>query len=161
MAITPKQKNMKMTNLLGKILLAGVILSSQAGFAQTSADQTAGLLNAPNGKLIRAYYAAFEKKDWNSLQQIFADGFTFSSPVDDHINVNVVKERCWPNAANIERFEIEKFAVNGDEAFVISKGWNKAGKLLRNTDYFRIKDGKIQAYECFFGPGVNFPNSGK
>lgn len=85
----------------------------------------------------------------------------FSSPLDDHINVKVVKERCWPNASNIERFEIEKFAVNGDEAFVISKGWNKAGGLLRNTDYFRIKDGKIQAYECFFGPGINFPNSGK
>ena len=152
---------MKMTTLFGKLLLAWVILYSQAGFAQTSPDQTARLLNAPNGKLIRAYYAAFEKKDWNSMKQILADGFTFSSPLDDHISVKVFKERCWPNAYNIKRFEVDKFVINGDEAFVITNGWTTAGKLFRNGEYFKIKDGKISAYECFFGPGVNYPNSGK
>lgn len=150
-----------MTNLFGNILLAGVILSSQAGFAQTSPDHTAGLLHAPNGKIIMAYYAAFENKDWNSMTQILADGFTFSSPLDDHISVSAFKEKCWPNAYNIKRFEVDKFVINGDEAFVITNGWTKAGKLFRNGEYFKIKDGKIAAYECFFGPGVNYPNSGK
>jgi len=49
-----------------------------------------------------AYYTAFEKKDWNSMEQILADGFTFSSPLDDHISVTAFKERCWPNAYNIK-----------------------------------------------------------
>jgi len=152
---------MKMTTLLGRILMVWAILSCQAGFAQGPSSPAAAFQNTPNGKIINAWYAAWEKKDWNSLEQILAKGFTFSSPLDDHINVKVVKERCWPNAYNIKRFDVEKFAVNGDEAFVIINGWTTAGKLLRNTDYFRLKDGKIQAYECFFGPGINFPNSGK
>ena len=150
-----------MTTIIGRILMVWTILSCQEGFAQGPSGPAAALQNTPNGKIIYAWYTAWSKNDWNSLEQVLATGFTFTSPLDDHINVKVVKERCWPNASNIERFEVEKFAVNGDEAFVISKGWNKAGKLLRNTDYFRIKDGKIQAYECFFGPGINFPNSGK
>jgi ketosteroid isomerase-like protein len=152
---------MKMTTLFGRILMVWTILSCQEGFAQGSSSPAAALQNTPNGKIIYAWYTSWSTNDWNSLEQVLATGFTFSSPVDDHINVKAVKERCWPNASNIARFEVEKFAVNGDEAFVISKGWNKDGKLLRNTDYFRIKDGKIQAYECFFGPGINFPNSGK
>jgi hypothetical protein len=160
-AITPKQKIMKMSTLFGKILLVGVILSSQAGFAQTSTDQKVALLNAPNGKVIMGYYTAFEQKDWNSMQQVLADGFTFSSPLDDHISVSAFKERCWPNCYNIKRFEVDKFIINGDEAFVVTNGWTTKGKLFRNGEYFKVRGGKISAYECFFGPGVNYPNSGK
>jgi ketosteroid isomerase-like protein len=152
---------MKRSTLLGNILLVWVALSCQTAFAQTAPDQKAALLHAPNGKIIMAYYTAFEKKDWNSMEQVLADGFTFSSPLDDHIPVKAFKERCWPNCYNIKRFEVDKFVVNGDEAFVITNGWTTAGKLFRNGEYFKIKDGKVMAYECFFGPGVNYPNSGK
>ena len=138
---------MKMTMLFCKILLIGVAFSCQTGFAQTSAGQAAGLQNGPNVKIIKAYYTAFEKKDWNSMQRILADGFTFSSPLDDHINVKAFKERCWPNAYKIKRFEMDKFVVNGDEAFVITNGWTTDGKLFRNGEYFKLKDGKISAYE--------------
>ena len=152
---------MKMTKLFGTILLACLTIFGLTGFAQDSSGVTAAFQNTPNGKIINAWYAAWEKKDWNSLEQVLATGFTFSSPLDDHINVKAVKERCWPNAYNIKRFDVQKFAVNGDEAFVITNGWTTAGKLFRNTDFFRLKDGKIQAYECFFGPGISYPNSGK
>lgn len=158
---SPKQKIMKMSKLLGKIILAGVILFSQAGFAQTSPGPAAGLLNTPNGKVIKAYYTAFEKKDWNMMEQVLADGFTFSSPLDDHISVTAFKERCWPNAYKISRFEVDKVVMNGDEAFIATNGYTTDGKLFRNGEYFKLKDGKIMAYECFFGPGVNYPNSGK
>ena len=152
---------MKTTSLFTKILVLCAFLSCQAGFAQTSPDQTAGLLNAPNGKLIRSYYAAFEKKDWNSMEQILADGFTFSSPIDDHISLSSFKERCWPNCYKIKSFEITQSVMNGDDAFVITNAWTTDGKLFRNSDYFKFKDGKITSYECFFGPGINYPNSGK
>jgi hypothetical protein len=144
---------MKKSTLFGKILLVWVTLSCQAGFAQTS--------SSPNEKAVRAYYTAFLTKDWNLIQENLADGFTFSSPLDDHINVKTFKERCWPNCNNIKKFEIAKIVVKGDDAFVIGNGWTNAGKLFRNSDYFKLKGGKIVAYECFFGPGVNFPDSGK
>jgi len=150
---------MKLTSLFGKILLVWVLLSCKAGFAQISTTKAAGPQNGPNEKVVKAYYTAFEKKDWNSLQQILADGFTFSSPVDDHISVKAFKERCWPNAYKIKRFDVDKVIINGDDAVVITNGWTTTGKLFRNSDYFRLKDGKITAYECFFGPGVNYPNN--
>ncbi len=150
---------MKLTNLFGKILLVWVLLSCKAGFAQTSTAQAAGSQNGPNEKVVKAYYTAFEKKDWNSMQQILADGFTFSSPLDDHISIKAFKERCWPNAYKIKKIDVDKVVINGDDAVVITNGWTTNGKLFRNSDYFKLKDGKITAYECFFGPGVNYPNN--
>jgi len=148
---------MKSTKFFGRILLAGLLLFCRAGFAQT----TAGQQNAANEKVVRAYYTAFEKKDWNSMQQILADGFTFSSPIDDHISIKTFKEKCWPNAYKIKRIDVDKVVINGDQAVVITNGWTTAGKLFRNSDYFKLKGGKITAYECFFGPGINYPNSSK
>jgi ketosteroid isomerase-like protein len=152
---------MKVTTLFGKILLVGVILSSQAGFAQSITGQTAGLENTSNGKIVKAWYTAWQKTDWNLMTQILADGFTFSSPLDDHIKINAVKERCWPNAGKIKTVDVQQLITNGDAVFVIANGYTIAGKFFRNCDYFKIKNGKIAAYECFFGPGINYPNSGK
>jgi hypothetical protein len=153
---------MKFTDPFGKVLLFFVLLSCKAGFAQTSSSgEATALRNGPNGKAVMAYYTAFEKKDWKLIQQFLADGFTFSSPLDDHINVKTFKDRCWPNCYKIKKFDISEVVISGDDAFVITNGWTTDGKLFRNSDYFKLKDGKIATYECFFGPGVNYPNSGK
>src|SRR5579862_993010 len=134
---------MKMTTLFENFFLVWVILSSQAAFAQTITGQTAGLDNTANGKIVKAWYTAWQKNDWNSMTQILADGFTFSSPLDDHIKINAVKERCWPNAGKIKRVDVQQLIMNGDAVFVIANGYTTAGKFLRNCDYFKIKDGKI------------------
>ncbi len=152
---------MKTTTLFTKIVMIWVVFSCHTGFAQTSPGQGAGPQNAQNEKIIRAYYTAYEQKDWNSMEQILADGFTFSSPLDDHISLKLYKERCWPNAYKIKQFDLEKLVVNGDEAYVIYNGWTTDGKLFRNSEYFKFKDGKISTNECFFGAGINYPNSGK
>lgn len=140
---------MKPTTLFVKILMLWTAMSSQAAFAQQSAGE----------KLIRGYYAAYEKKDWGMLKSTLADGFTFSSPVDDHISLQAYKERCWPNCYKIKKFDVVKLIVNGNDGFVTYNGWTTDGKLFRNTEYFKFKDGKITENECFFGPGVNYPNN--
>jgi len=153
---------MKLTNFFAKTLLVCLLLSCMESFAQTAKPQAAEPKNGLNEKVVRAFFTAFEKKDWNSLQQIFADGFTFSSPVDDHISVKAFKGRCWPNAYKIKKFDVDKVAINGDDVFIITNGWTTTGKLFRNSDHFKLKGGKIISDECFFGPGVNYPNnSGK
>jgi ketosteroid isomerase-like protein len=152
---------MKMTSLFPRILLISMIMACQSGSAQNSPVPAAGSQDPSIQKAIKEYYTAFEKKDWSLMEQILADGFTFSSPLDDHIDVKLFKERGWPNAYKIKRIDMDKLVVNGNEAFVISNGWTTDGKLFRNGDYFKVKDGKIVAYECFFGPGINYPNSGK
>ena len=147
---------MKLTALFAKIVLVWVLLSCKPGFAQTVATQ-----NGPNEKVVRGVYAAYEKKDWNMLTPLLADGFVFNSPNDDHIDLKTYKERCWPNAVNIKRFDIEKLVVDGDDAFVTYNGWTTDGRLFRNTEYFKFKDGKIKENACYFGPGVSYPNNTK
>jgi len=111
-------------------------------------------------QMIKDYYAAYEKKDWSLMEPILDSGFTFSSPAgDDHISLTVYKERCWPNALNTKKFDLEKIIIDGDDAYVTYNGWTTDGKLFRNTERFKFKDGKIIENECFFGPGVSFPNN--
>ena len=55
---------------------------------------------------IRNYYSSWERGDWSGLENLLAVGFTFTSPNDDdHIDQPAFKEKCWPEAECIERFE--------------------------------------------------------
>jgi hypothetical protein len=111
-------------------------------------------------QMIKDYYAAYEQKDWSLMEPILDSSFTFSSPAgDDHISLTVYKERCWPNALKTKKFDLEKILIDGDDAYVTYNGWTTDGKLFRNTERFKFKDGKIISNECFFGPGVSFPNN--
>ncbi len=147
---------MKITKNFASLLIVWTIFCPHAGFAQKSQD------NMSNEKLIKQYYAAYEQKDWRMLEVILDKGFNFSSPAgDDHINLKVYKERCWPNAVNTKKFDLEKIIIDGNDAYVTYNGWTTDGKLFRNTERFKFKDGKITENECFFGPGVSFPNNAK
>jgi hypothetical protein len=150
---------MKHATFFYKMLLAGVVLACQNGFAQTPPSNIATALSAPNLKAVKGWYDGWLNKDWNLMTQALGDGFTFSSPVDDHISLQAVKERCWSNAYKIKRVDLEKVVVDGDYVVVIGTGWTNAGQSFRNCDCFQLKNGKIAAYECFFGPGINFPNN--
>ena len=145
---------MKITTLVAKSIIVGITMCSYASFAQKSQDIVR------NENVIRQYYAAYEKKDWHMLELILADGFTFTSPAgDDHINLKIYKERCWPNATNTKRFDLKKIVIDGDDAFVLYNGWTMYDKLFRNTEHFKLKEGKIEENECFFGTGISFPNN--
>jgi hypothetical protein len=146
-------KNQFKRNLIGCLLAIALLLLTIPCTAQSSKQA--------NEKTVRAVYTAYEKKDWNMLKSLFADGFTFSSQGNDHIDIKEYKKRCWPNAYNIKSFHIDKLVVDGDDAFVLYRGWNMDGKEMQNTEYFKLKDGKIKEFTCFFGPGISFPNSGK
>ena len=147
---------MKITKIFASLLIVWTIICPHGGFAQNSQD------NMSNEKLIKQYYAAYEQKDWHMLELILDNGFNFSSPAgDDHINLKVYKERCWPNAVHTKKFDLEKVMIDGNDAYVTYNGWTADGKLFRNTERFKFKNGKITENECFFGPGVSFPNNAK
>jgi uncharacterized protein YndB with AHSA1/START domain len=107
-------------------------------------------------KIIKEYYSAYEKKEWNLIKHLLADGFTFTSPNnDDHINVEAFKEKCWPQASKMmKRFDVDKVISNGDEAFARYQAITIDGASIRNTEYFKFENGKIKEIEVFFGPGL-------
>jgi ketosteroid isomerase-like protein len=122
---------------------------------------SSGCSKSKNQQLVKDYYRAYEQKDWNLLKSILSPGFKFCSPVDDHISLQSYHQRCWPNCQNTKKFDLEKVIMGDNEAFVTYNGYTNDGRVFRNTEYFKFKDGEITENDCYFGPGVNFPNSGK
>ena len=114
-----------------------------------------------NERIIRKYYAAWEKKDWAPFDILLANNFTFTSPNhDDHISKSAFKARCWESQIDfIQRFELEKVIVSGDEAFVKYLCRTKNSKSFRNVEYFRLRDGRVDAIECYFGGQSGFPSA--
>lgn len=147
---------MKTPKFLASIFMAGMALSAIPCFAQNSPD------NSVNDKLLRQYFSAYEKKDWHIMEQILDDGFTFTSPAgDNHIDLATYKGRCWPNSQQIKNFDLETVIISGDEGYVTYNGWTYDGRMARNAEHFKFRGGRIISDECFFGPGVNYPSSGK
>jgi ketosteroid isomerase-like protein len=132
------------------LLIACLFMLGHSGYSQTA-----------NEKLLRNYYRAYEKKDWSLLKSILSPGFHFSSPVDKPIDLETYHHKCWPNSQNTKRFDLEKVIMGNDDAFVTYNGYTNDGRVFRNTEYFKFRDGKITENDCYFGPGVNFPDSGK
>jgi SnoaL-like domain len=144
------------------LLEAGAGVAGLLGVASAHAakGRATGMSKA-NEDIIRKYYAGWEKNEWGALDILLADYFTFTSPNnDDHISKSAFKARCWESQIDfIERLDVEKVLGEGDEAFVKYLGRTKNGKSFRNVDYFQLKDGKVEAIECYFGGQFGFPSA--
>lgn len=101
--------------------------------------------------LVAACFAAYEKKDRAAMENLLADDFTFSSPVDDRIDRDLYFERCWPFSQKVKEFRIEKILSDDDEAFVRYEAVTNDGTSFRNIETFTIREGKIVHVEVYFG----------
>lgn len=113
--------------------------------------------------IIKHYFSGWEKKSWAIVASTLAQGFTFTSPApDDHIPIEKFREKCWNQAAHIERFEFPRIVGDGREAFAIVHVITKDGRTLRNLEYFTFENSKIRSIEVFFGgSGAGFPTNGQ
>ena len=101
--------------------------------------------------LIRKYFSAYELKDRKAIEELVSDDLRFSSPFDDHINRRSYFERCWPFSEKVRAFHILKLFEEGNEAFVLYECVPKDKPSFRNTEFFKIEDGKIKEVQVFFG----------
>jgi len=120
-----------------------------------------GEQNLTNEEIIRKWYAAWEKKDLGTFNLLLANNFTFSSPNnDDHISKSAFKTRCWDTQVEfIKKFELERVTTGADDAFVKYLCHTQNGKSLRNVEYLRIRNGKLESIECYFGAESSFPSA--
>jgi len=139
----------------GACALTGVV--SVPGLASASAS---GGQNSANDEIIRKWYAAWENKDLGTFSMLLADNFTFSSAAgDDHISKSTFKTQCWDSQVEfIEHFDLERITTGPEDAFVRYLCHTKNGKSFRNVEYLRIKNGKLESIECYFGAQSNFPS---
>lgn len=145
-------------NLLatGACALAGAVGLPRPANASASGGQ-----NVTNEEVVRNWYAAWEKKDWAPVDNLLADNFTFSSAAgDDHISKSTFKTRCWETQIDfIGHFDLERVSTGPDDAFVKYLCHTKDGKSFRNVEYLRIRDGKLESIECYFGEQSSFPSA--
>jgi ketosteroid isomerase-like protein len=102
-------------------------------------------------EIIRALFAAYIANDRKAVENALTDDFRFTSPYDDEIDKATYFARCWRNTDWIERHELERIFVEGDEAFVTYKCLAKGGKNFRNTEFFSFEGDKIKRIDVYFG----------
>lgn len=145
-------------NLLALGTCALVRAVSLPGLASASAT---GGQNITNEQLVRRWYAGWENKDWEVLDRMLAENFTFTSAAgDDHISKSTFKTRCWETQIDfIHHFDLERVTTGADDAFVKYLCHTRNGKSFRNVEYLRIKNGKLESIECYFGEQSSFPSA--
>ena len=151
--ITMPRRNLLATGacaLVGAVTLPGLARASALG----GHDST-------NEKIIRKWYAAWEKKDLGTFNMLLADNFTFTSAAgDDHISKSTFKTRCWETQIDfIGHFDLERITSGAEDAFVKYLCHTKDGKSFRNVEYLRIKNGRLESIECYFGAQSSFPSA--
>ena len=108
-------------------------------------------MGANKSDTIRALFAAYMANDRASVEKSFTEDFTFTSPYDDAIDKATYFERCWRVPDWIERQQLEKIFVEGDEAFVTYEVVTRDGKRFRNTEFFRFDGERIRSIDVYFG----------
>jgi ketosteroid isomerase-like protein len=101
--------------------------------------------------IIRALFAAYMSNDRKAVENSFTDDFRFTSPYDHRIDKATYFERCWRVSDWIERQQLEKIFVDGDEAFVTYEVMTKDGKRFRNTEFFVFDGDRIRSIDVYFG----------
>lgn len=147
-----------------KLLETGACaLAGSAAFLVTTTAHAGAGSSAATEEIIRKWYKMWqdEKTDWTPFSALLADNFTFSSAAgDDHISKTAFKTNCWNTQINfIGRFDLERLIASGDDAFAKYLCHTKNGKSFRNVEYFRLRDGKIESIECYFGGKDTFPSA--
>ena len=101
--------------------------------------------------IIRAIFAAYLSNNRKLVEDALSDDFRFTSPYDDNIDKPTYFERCWKNSDWIERHDLERIIVQGDEAFVTYLCTAKSGKRFRNTEFFVFAGDKVKRIDVYFG----------
>jgi ketosteroid isomerase-like protein len=109
------------------------------------------MAGANKADTIRRIFAAYLANDRQFVENAFSDDFRFTSPYDDALDKPAYFERCWKNSDWIERHELEKIFVEGDEAFVTYRCIAKDGRTFRNTEFFVFDGNKVKRIDVYFG----------
>src|ERR1700752_2507667 len=144
-----------------KALEAGACGLAAGGGAWATESAHAGAeRGTATEEIIRRWYKAWVEKDEGQFEALMTDNFTFTSAAgDDHISRSTFKTQCWDTQAKlIERSDLERVISSGNEAFVKYLCHTTNGKSFRNVEYLRLRDGKVEALECYFG-GAGYPSA--
>ena len=111
-------------------------------------------VTARNAAIARAAYEVYVTKDRAAIEELIADDFHFTSPLDNRLDRETYFRRCWPNSKMIKGFDLVNLVTDADRVFVTYEGRNTDGRRFRNTEILTIRDGYIVDVEVYFGWSV-------
>lgn len=118
------------------------------------ATQSMENVTARNVAIARAAYHSYVTKDRGALEDLIAEDFHFTSPLDNRLDRETYFRRCWPNSTLIEEFEFIHLVTDADRVFVTYEGRNTDGRRFRNTEILTIRGRHIVDVEVYFGWSV-------
>ena len=110
---------------------------------------------------VKSYYRAYERHDPGAVAKDLADGFTFTSPFDDHIGREEYFRRCWPTEHLHQEFKFVALAQDGDKVMVVYDAILRMPNAVhpdmrfRNSEMHTFENGKLKSVEVFFGDPPN------
>jgi ketosteroid isomerase-like protein len=108
------------------------------------------MMNEDTVSIARRSYQAYVDKDREAIEALIAADFHFTSPLDNRIDRATYFNRCWPNSAEMRKFDFVQMVPSGDRVFVVYEGQTDS-RRFRNTEVMRIRDGRIVEVEVYFG----------
>jgi hypothetical protein len=109
------------------------------------------MAEANRAETIRLIFAAYLANDRAFVENALGDDFRFTSPYDDNIDKPAYFDRCWKGSDWIERHELERIFVQGDEAFVTYRCTARGGRDFRNTEFVVFEGDKVKRIDVYFG----------
>ena len=106
-----------------------------------------GGCSPPKRRRDHEQHNAWPAHDLATVEQLTAEGFHFTSPVDNRLDRATFLERCWPNNANKKTLEIQSAVGDGDKVFVVYEPGQHDGKRFRNAEVVSIISGKLTEVE--------------
>jgi ketosteroid isomerase-like protein len=136
-------------------------LAGVSGVACNRSSNQSPSQSSNHEDFLRKWYAAWQGTDWAPVDAMTTDDFTFTSAAgDDHISKATFKKQCWDTQLGfIAKVDLEQVFGQGNETLVKYNCHTKNGKSFRNVEYFRFRDDKIAALECYFGGKDTFPSA--
>jgi hypothetical protein len=125
--------------------------ASPGAYQMMVRERQAGGETMTHEPIIRTSFSAWEHNDWETIESLLADGFTFRSPDDDQIDKHAYKKKCWPGVEIIDTYDLVTIIEHGDEAFVRYPAHWHNGASFRVTEYMKFQDGKIKEIDGYWG----------
>jgi hypothetical protein len=107
--------------------------------------------------LAKGYYRAYETNDRAFVENNLAEGFTFTSPFDDHIGRDEYFRRCWPARHIHKAFHFAAMMQSGNHVMIVYDGEHFEANAVhpsgryRNAELMTFENGKLKSVEVFFG----------
>ncbi len=95
--------------------------------------------------IVRALFAAYRSSDRKAVEDSLTEGFRFTSPYDDAIDKAEYFVRCWRGSEWLERHELERMFVQGEQAFVTTDASPKVARVFATPNSLASKATRSRA----------------